>query len=73
MKELLYIFDNEGKRIIPSKSYSNINTIQHPSETALDDYQFDYVIDNNGTIEELIEKVKVILIKEKLIWKDIML
>lgn len=39
----------------------------HPSETALDDYNFDYTIDNNGTIEELIVKVKEILIKEKII------
>lgn len=30
----------------------------HPSETALDDYEFDHVIDNNGSIEDLIEKVK---------------
>jgi len=30
----------------------------HPSETSLDDYEFDYVIDNNGSIEELVEKVK---------------
>jgi len=33
-------------------------TLHHPSETALDDYEFDYVIDNNGSIEELVEKVK---------------
>jgi hypothetical protein len=39
----------------------------HPSETALDNAIFDYTIDNNGTIEELIEKVKEILIKEKII------
>lgn len=40
----------------------------HTSETALDDYQdFDYIIDNFGTIEDLIEKVRKILIKEKLI------
>jgi len=39
----------------------------HPSETALDNAEFDYVIDNNGSIEELIEKVKEILIKEKII------
>lgn len=31
---------------------------EHPSETVLDDYEFDYVIDNNGSIEELVEKVK---------------
>jgi len=39
----------------------------HPSETALDDAKFDYVIDNDGTIEDLIQKVKVILIKEDII------
>lgn len=40
----------------------------HESETALDSYTgFDEVIDNNGTIEELIEKVKLILIKHKII------
>lgn len=58
-----YIFNNEGKRIISSKSYVNINTVQHISETALDDATFDYVIDNNGTIEELVEKVREILVK----------
>ena len=40
---------------------------EHKSETALDDVQFDYVIDNNGTIDELIEKVHLILIQEKII------
>lgn len=39
----------------------------HPSETSLDNYTFDYVIDNNGTIEELIQEVKEILIKEYII------
>ena len=44
------------------------DTDNHESETALDNYQgFDYVIDNNGTIEELKEVVKDILIKEHLI------
>ena len=40
---------------------------QHESETALDDYNFDYVINNNGTIEELIHKIKEILLIEKII------
>jgi hypothetical protein len=40
---------------------------EHSSETALDDYKFDHYIDNDGTIEELIIKVKEILIKEKII------
>jgi hypothetical protein len=30
----------------------------HASETALDDYDFDIVINNDGTIDELIDKVK---------------
>lgn len=41
--------------------------VEHESETALDDYEFDYVIENNGTIDDLIEKVKEILIKEKIL------
>lgn len=39
----------------------------HPSEIALDNAEFDYTIDNNGTIEELIEKIKNLKI-----WGDIM-
>ena len=36
----------------------HLRTKEHPSETALDDYEFDHVIENNGSIEELVEKVK---------------
>lgn len=43
------------------------NAIVHPSETALDNAEFDFVIDNNGSIEELIDKVKEILITSKII------
>jgi hypothetical protein len=32
--------------------------IEHPSETALDNYDFDHVIENDGSIEDLLEKVK---------------
>jgi hypothetical protein len=40
----------------------------HPSETALDDYLFfDYTIDNKGTMSDLIEEVRRILIAEKII------
>jgi hypothetical protein len=34
---------------------------QHPSETSLDSYSFDYTIDNVGTLEELEIKVKDLL------------
>jgi hypothetical protein len=33
----------------------------HPSETALDNHEFDFVIDNNDSISDLIDKVKEIL------------
>ena len=40
----------------------------HPSETALDNYDgFDYVIEATGTAEDLIPKVKAIMIKEGII------
>jgi ABC-type dipeptide/oligopeptide/nickel transport system ATPase component len=39
----------------------------HPSETSLDKAEFDYEIINDGTMEELVKKVREILTKEKLI------
>lgn len=33
----------------------------HPSETSLDDWKFDYVINNNGTLEQLLEATKTLL------------
>lgn len=68
-------FPNEAEAIIArngtlirvNRENNNIKDI-HPFETALDNFGlFTYKIDNNGTIEELIEKVKEILIKEKII------
>lgn len=44
-----------------------VDYIPHASETALDDAEFDYEIINDGEIVDLIEKVKQILIKEKII------
>ena len=41
---------------------------EHISETALDNAEFDYVIENDCTIDDLIEKVREILIKEGLLW-----
>jgi hypothetical protein len=42
-------------------------TGEHPSETALDDAYFDHVISNNGSLEDLVEKVKQILTMKKII------
>lgn len=40
---------------------------EHPSETALDTFGFDYEIINDGSIDDLIAKVRQILITEKII------
>lgn len=40
---------------------------EHLSETSLDKAEFDYVVDNDSDIQSLIEKVKQILTKEKII------
>lgn len=40
---------------------------EHPSETALDNAKFKYVIGNDGTVEELVEKIRFILINESVI------
>jgi hypothetical protein len=38
----------------------------HPSEVGLDHWTFDYVINNDGDLESLSNKVKDILIKEQI-------
>jgi hypothetical protein len=39
----------------------------HPSETGLDDWKFDYVINNDGSLKDLIKKVNKILKKENIL------
>lgn len=39
----------------------NKSIMRHPSETSLDNWDFDVEIENNGTIEDLIPKVKWIM------------
>lgn len=48
-------------------SAGQIGNNEHPSETALDNATFDYIIDNNGSLEDLVDKIREILKKEKLI------
>lgn len=43
------------------------NQSNHESETALDTATFDYVVNNNATIDELINQVKSILIKQQIL------
>lgn len=69
--EFKAVKDRGGITIRVNRTYENpcknIPLHEHPSETALDNEIFDYHIDNDGTMEELIEKVRVILIELKLI------
>ena len=54
-------------RPVHALSQKNHCGILHPSETALDNAEFDEIVDNSGTIEELIEQIKQILTKRKII------
>ena len=57
--------DNDALAMETGKNIPHVK--EHYSETALDLYKFDYVINNNGTILELIEEVQQILIKENIL------
>lgn len=71
--ELQGIKDREGIVIRINRPFTNPNDHniqlvgQHISETALDNATFDYTIENNGTIEDLIIKMREIMINEKLL------
>lgn len=60
----------EGLYIDLDRARTNSEIIDystHESETALDDYKFDYVIENDSDISSLIEKVREMLSHFKLI------
>ena len=66
--ELAAVEEYGGITILVRRGNDDSSTTKaHESETALDNSSFDYVILNNGTIEELIEDVRIILKKEKII------
>ena len=59
---------NQTREEALSKVLIDLKSKSSPTETALDDFQdWDYVIDNNDTLERLEEKVRQILIQEKII------
>ena len=64
-REIKHQVETLGGRTNVLEGYFPTN--QHESETELDNVEFDYVIDNNSDIQSLIEKVREILIKEKII------
>lgn len=61
------VFKDSNNCIYRQNDYRIINEDLHESETALNNTEFDYTIINDGSIEDLIPKVKEILIKEQII------
>ena len=60
--------DYQSLEEVNTKNIDLYNQLTHFSETALDNYtEFDYIIQNNGTILDLIKNIENILIKEKLL------
>lgn len=48
-------------RIFRNPDGPNTSTDLHPSETALDDYPHDITINNNGSLEDLREQVRIFM------------
>lgn len=46
---------------INRQNETNLTNSNHESECALDNYKFDYIINNDGTLEELIEKTNILI------------
>lgn len=53
-------------RISPDVAYTTLEK-RHISETAIDDFAFDHVIENNGSLDDLHHQVEQILIKENIL------
>ena len=66
-------FPNEMEAVVEKNGITirvnrpGISLLDHPSETSLDNAEFDYTIVNDSTIEDLVIKVREILVKEKII------
>lgn len=55
------------KVVRPSELEENSESIKsHASETSMDDYECDFYLQNNGTLEQLRETIKVWLVQNKL-------
>lgn len=65
--ELQAVKDRDGITIIVKRQETDHLAGDHASETSLDNSKFDYTINNDGTVEELIEKVRDILLDRGII------
>lgn len=61
------LFSTYEEEDIGKVDYIPFKHERHSSETSLDDWNFDYIIENNGTIEELIGKVRKMIGQFKII------
>jgi hypothetical protein len=57
----------QGIREFDKAIRAELGIVEHESENALDNAKFDYTIINDGTIKELVEKIKILLKQLKLI------
>lgn len=65
-----YIYHSGYTKEMSFSSYlKEINEGTHESETALDNAEFDYVIENDGELVDLVSKVREIMLKENL-WQE---
>jgi len=63
--ELTAVKERDGITIRITRPGTQVGT--HASEIALDNHSFDYEIVNDGSIDELLNKVREILVQEKII------
>lgn len=64
---LTFYANAQGMRKVEKAVKAKMGIIEHESEIALDDAILNYIIFNNGTLLDLIQSVREILIKENLI------
>lgn len=63
IEEMKSEFDCVSLKVIRLNYDSGLTDEQlsHPSETALDDYSFDYIVENDGTYDDLKNKISVLI------------
>lgn len=66
-QDFCFIKSDFSEAQVPYHEIQQLTVGLHLSETSLDNEEFDYTIVNDSTIEDLVEKVREILIKENII------
>ena len=61
LEDFCEISNTTSEAQVPYHEIKDSSINQHESETALDYYEFDYVIDNNGTLTDLINECRNII------------